>query len=62
MIEAVTYGGNRPPAKAIAGRMCAEPQRGFFRRFIEALRESRSQEARRVIAEFADLRPTPYTD
>jgi hypothetical protein len=51
MIEAVTYGGNRAPAKTIA-----EPQRSFFSRFIDALRESRSQEARRIIARYAYLR------
>lgn len=56
MIEAVTYGGNRTPAKTIAARRCAEPPRSFFSRFIDALRESRSQEARRVIARYAYLR------
>lgn len=61
MTEAVTWRGDRPPAKTIAGRMCAQPQRSFFRCFIDALRKSRSQEAKRVIAKFAHLRPPPYT-
>ena len=55
MTETVTYGSNRRPAKAIAGRMRAVPRRSFFGCFIDALRESRSREARRVIAKYAHL-------
>lgn len=55
MTEAVIYEGNRRPAKAIAGRMRAEPRLSIFSCFIDALRESRSYEARRVIAKYAHL-------
>jgi len=53
--EAVTYGGNRRPAKAVASNMRAKPRLNFFSCFIEALKESRSHEARRVIAKYTDL-------
>jgi hypothetical protein len=53
---AVTYGVNRLPAAEAAERaQVAASQKSLFTRFMEALMESRLQQARREIAKHADV-------
>ena len=54
-MTAVTYGGTRTPATAVAKSVQSELRKGFFARFTAALRETRRQQARRVIERYADL-------
>lgn len=56
-MNAVTYGGIRAPATAVTKRAQTEPHKSFFTRFMEALRESRAQQARRVLDDHAYLSP-----
>jgi hypothetical protein len=56
-MNAVTYGGARAPATAVTKRAQTEPHKSFFTRFMEALRESRAQQARRVLDDHAYLLP-----
>ena len=56
-MNAVTYGGTRAPATAVTKRAQTEPHKSFFTRFMEALRESRAQQARRVLERHAHLLP-----
>lgn len=52
---AVTYGGARTPNAAVAKSLQNELHKGFFARFMAALRETRRQQAHRVIEKYADL-------
>lgn len=53
---AVTYGATRvPAAKAAERAQVAASQKSFFTRFMEALMESRLQQARREIARHAHV-------
>jgi hypothetical protein len=54
-MDTVIYGGARAPRTAVAKRKKANSQGSFFAQFMGALRESRSEEARRVIAKHAHL-------
>jgi hypothetical protein len=54
-MTAVTYGGVRTPDTAVAKSVQSEPRKGFFARFMAALREMRRQQACRVIERYADL-------
>jgi hypothetical protein len=54
-MTAVTYEGARTPDTVVAKRVQNEPRKGFFARFMTALRETRRQQARRVIERYADL-------
>jgi hypothetical protein len=53
---AVTYGVARVPA-AEAAATTAPPRKSFFARFMDALIESRMQQARREIARHIQLLP-----
>jgi hypothetical protein len=54
-MTAVTYGGARTPGTAVAKSVQNELRKGFFARFMAALRETRRQQARRAIERYADL-------
>lgn len=55
---AVTYGVGRAPVGQATERVqAAAPRKGIFARFIDALMESRLQQARREIARHAHLLP-----
>jgi hypothetical protein len=54
-MNVVTYGGARVPATADAERVHAGPRKRFFVQFMDALRETRLREARRVIEKHPDL-------
>jgi hypothetical protein len=54
-MTAVTYGRARTPGTAVAKSVQSELRKGFFARFMAALRETRRQQARRVIERYADL-------
>ena len=61
MMDAVTYGGARAPGTPVAESVKAEPRKRFFARFMDALRETRRQQARRVIATHAHLLSSDYS-
>ena len=54
-MTAVTYAGVRTPGTAVAKSVQSEPRKGFFARFMAALRETRRQQAHRAIEKYADL-------
>ena len=54
-MTAVTYAGVRTPGTAVAKSVQSDLRKGFFARFMAALRETRGQQARRVIESYADL-------
>jgi hypothetical protein len=54
-MNAVTYGGARAPRSAVLERIKVGKRRRFLTRFLDALRESRRQQARRVIENHAYL-------
>lgn len=54
-MTAVTYGGMRTPAAAVAKSVQNELRKGFFARFMAALQETRRQQAHRVIEKHAAL-------
>ncbi len=54
-MTAVTYGGARTPATAVAESVQSGPRKGFFERFVAALRETRREQARRVIETYVVL-------
>ena len=56
-MTAVTYGPARVPRDAILRRANTEKRRHFLTRFMDALRESRRQQARRVIENHATPLP-----
>jgi hypothetical protein len=56
-MNAVTFGGARSPATAVAESVRVRPRRSFIARFIDGLKETRRMEARRVIERYAHLLP-----
>jgi hypothetical protein len=52
---AVTYGGARTPNTAVVESLQNELHKGFFARFMAALRVTRREQARRVIERYAAL-------
>jgi hypothetical protein len=56
-MNAVTYRGARASRGAISRRIKAEKARPLLTRFLDALKESRRQQARRVIVDHAQLLP-----
>ena len=60
---AVTYGLARVPAnKASERAQAAAPRKSLFARFMDALMESRLQQARREIARHAHMLPRVFDD
>jgi hypothetical protein len=53
-MDAVTFGGVRVPTSAAVE---IKPRKSFFARFMDALKESRRLEARRLIERHMDLLP-----
>ena len=51
-------GGVRTPVTAAGKNTQAEPRESFFARFMDALRETRLREARRVIEKHTHLLPS----
>ena len=56
-MDAVTFGGARTPATAVAESARAKPRRSFLARFLDALKETRRREARHVIERYTHLLP-----
>jgi len=56
-MDAVTYGA-RAPRSAVSQCIKAEKRRPFFSRFLDALKESRRQQAHKVIVDHAQLLPS----
>ncbi len=56
-MHTMTFGGARAPATTISKYGRVNPRSGFFTRFLNALRETRLNEARRIIEMHADLLP-----
>ena len=56
-MSAVTYGVARAPRGAVSQSIKAERPRPIFARFLEALKESRRQQAHQLIADYAQLLP-----
>jgi hypothetical protein len=59
---AVTYDVARVPAARAAERALAEPRKGLFARFMDALVESRLQAVHREIARHAHLLPRTFDE
>jgi hypothetical protein len=57
VMNTVTYGGARAPRTAVSQRAKAKKRKRFFARFMDALTESRRQQARRIIEDQAYLLP-----
>jgi len=57
MMDAATYGGARAPTTAVSSRVKTEARYGLFACFMNALRKSRIQQARRVLEYYAHLLP-----
>jgi len=55
VMNTVTYGGVRAPRTAVSQRAKAKKRKRFFARFMDALTESRRQQARRMIEDHACL-------
>ena len=53
-MDAMTFGGVRAPTSAAVE---IKPRKSFFARFMDALKESRRLEARRLIERHMDLLP-----
>jgi hypothetical protein len=56
-MNVVTYGGARASAARVARNIQDGARRRFFARFMDALRETRLREARRIIERYAHLLP-----
>jgi hypothetical protein len=54
-MDAITFGGARAPATNVTKNGRVNSRRRFFTRFLNALRESRLNEARRIIERHASL-------
>jgi hypothetical protein len=54
-MNTMTCGGARVPRIAVSHRAKAKTRKRFFARFMEALTESRRQQARRIIEDHAYL-------
>jgi hypothetical protein len=57
VMNTVTYGGARVPRTAVSQRAKVKKRKRFFARFMDALTESRRQQARRMIEDHAYLLP-----
>lgn len=57
-MNTVTYGGARAPRTAVYQRAKVKKRKRFFARFMDALAESRRQQARRMIKDHACLLPS----
>jgi hypothetical protein len=55
MMSAVTYGGARTPASTAGESVPIKRKKSLFVRFLQALKESRQKEARRVIERHGHL-------
>jgi hypothetical protein len=55
VMNTVTYGGARAPRVAVSQRAKVKKRKRFFARFMDALAESRRQQARRMIEDHAYL-------
>jgi len=58
MMDAATYGGARAAATAVSSRVKTEARNGLFACFMNALRKSRIQQARRVLEHYEHLLAT----
>ena len=56
-MNTLTYGGARVPLTAVSQRPKVKKRKRFFARFMDALAESRRQQARRMIENHAYLLP-----
>ncbi|HEX3341756.1 MAG TPA: hypothetical protein VHT68_21585 [Pseudolabrys sp.] len=56
-MNTVTYGAARAPRTAVSQRAKAKKLKRFFARFMDALTESRRQQARRIFEDHAYLLP-----
>ena len=57
-MDIAIYGGARAPAKGVSeGQLVVNQRKSFFARFMDALRGSRAQQARRVIENSRALLP-----
>ncbi len=54
-MDTMTFGGVRAPATTVSKYGRVNSRRRFFTRFLNALRETRLNEARRIIEMHADL-------
>jgi hypothetical protein len=54
-MDAVNTAGSRNPAGTLAGTSQVKSRKSIYAHFMNALKESRSHEARRVIANYAHL-------
>jgi hypothetical protein len=54
-MNTVTYGGARVPRTTVSQRPKVKKRKRFFARFMDALTESRRQQARRMIEDHAHL-------
>jgi hypothetical protein len=54
-LDAVEHAGSCNSATTLGAARNVEPRKGFFARFMQALRDSRRREARRVMATYAHL-------
>jgi hypothetical protein len=54
-MHAVTYGGARTPATALVENTRVKPRKSVFARFMHGLKQSRLEEARRVIERHSHL-------
>ena len=54
-MHAVTYGGARTPATALVESKRVKPRKSIFARFMHGLKQSRLEEARRVIERHSHL-------
>jgi hypothetical protein len=57
VMNTATYGGARAPRTAVSQRAKAKKRKRFFARFMDALTESRRQQARRIFEDHAYLLP-----
>jgi len=55
LMHVVTFGGARTPATAVAESRRVKSPTSIFARFMKGLRESRLQEARRVVEKHSHL-------
>jgi hypothetical protein len=56
-MDAVIFGSAHTPAAAVAEGVRVTPRRSFFAPFMDALKETRRREARRVIERYTHLLP-----
>jgi len=56
-MDAVIFGSGHASDAAVAEGVRVTPRRSFFARFMDALKETRRREARRVIKRYTHLLP-----